>query len=151
VKLFKESDARKLDSVVKPILGFVQHDGVIRDETGPCPTPVRVAYRSFDRQWVIPDTRDHHRPSPDLWRVASDSQMFVTEQHAHPVECGPGLIFTAHVPDMDHITGRGGRVLPLYRDRGSGSANLAPGVVRLLSRASARPSPPPTCWPTSPP
>ncbi|WP_433498127.1 type ISP restriction/modification enzyme [Sphaerimonospora sp. CA-214678] len=132
--LFKESDSRKIDSMMQPIFGFVNHHGAIQDETDPCPTPIRVAYRSFDRQWVIPDTRVHHRPSPDLWRVASDSQVFATEQHAHTIESGPGLVFTAYPPDMDHITGRGGRVLPLYRDRAAGAANLAPGLVRLLSQ-----------------
>ncbi|WP_063766285.1 type ISP restriction/modification enzyme [Streptosporangium amethystogenes] len=131
--LFKESDARKVDSVVRPITGFVIHNGTIKDETGRCPVPVRVGYRSFDRQWMIPDNRVHHRPSPDLWRVASDAQVFVSEQHAHPIEGGPGLVFTAHVPDMDHTNGRGGRVLPLYRDRAAGSSNLAPGLTRLLS------------------
>ncbi|MDB4872612.1 MAG: hypothetical protein JWL97_3616, partial [Gemmatimonadales bacterium] len=132
-KLFKESDARKIDSVMQPILGLVQHEGAIRDETGTCPEPVRVAYRSFDRQWVIPDTRVHHRPSPDLWRVMSDSQVFVTEQHAQPLGAGPGLVFAAFVPDMHHFNGRGGRVLPLHRDRTGLAANLAPGLTRQLS------------------
>ncbi|MEV2267786.1 type ISP restriction/modification enzyme [Nonomuraea africana] len=133
--LFKESDARKVDSVIKPITGFAAHNGTIKDEAGPCPAPVRVAYRSFDRQWVIPDNRVHHRPSPDLWRVASDSQIFVIEQHAQPLGNGPGLVFAAFVPDMDHFKGSaGGRVLPLYRDRAAGSPNLAPGLARLLSQ-----------------
>ncbi|WP_326821605.1 type ISP restriction/modification enzyme [Streptosporangium sp. NBC_01756] len=131
--LFKESDARKLDSVVQPITGFVHHDGVIQDEAGQCPPPVRVAYRSFDRQWVIPDTRVQERPRPELWQVAGDSQVFAVEQHAHPIETGPGLVFTAFVPDMHHFNGRGGRVLPLYRDRAAGAANLAPGLLRLLT------------------
>lgn len=133
--LFKESDARKIDSVVQPIFGFVDHRGLIKDETGPLPTPIRIAYRSFDRQWVIPDTRVHHRPSPDLWRVASREQIFTIEQHAQPLGDGPGLVFSAFVPDMDHFKGSaGGRVLPLYRDRAAGTANLAPGLVRLLSQ-----------------
>ncbi|QXJ22875.1 N-6 DNA methylase [Actinomadura graeca] len=136
--LFKESDSRKIDSVIKPIYGFVDHKGVIGDETTSCPIPVRVAYRSFDRQWVIPDTRVHHRPSPDLWRVASNSQIFATEQHGQLVEGGPGLTFAAFVPDMDHFNGRGGRVLPLYRDRVGLAPNLAPGVTRLLSERLGR-------------
>ncbi|MET8989371.1 type ISP restriction/modification enzyme [Nonomuraea wenchangensis] len=132
--LFKESDARKVDSVVKAITGFAVHKGTIKDEAGPCPDPVRIGYRSFDRQWVIPDNRVHHRPSPDLWRVASSSQIFAVEQHAQPLGTGPGLVFSAHVPDMDHFKGSaGGRVLPLYRDRAAGSPNLAPGLTRLLS------------------
>ncbi|MEU0521711.1 type ISP restriction/modification enzyme [Streptosporangium sp. NPDC006007] len=139
-KLFKESDGRKLDSIVQPIIGFVHHDGVILDEAGQCPLPVRVAYRSFDRQWVIPDTRVQERPRPELWQVAGDSQVFVVEQHAQPLGAGPGLVFTAFVPDMDHFKGSaGGRVLPLYRDRAAGAANLAPGLLRLLTERLGRP------------
>ncbi|GGK62635.1 hypothetical protein Ppa06_21060 [Planomonospora parontospora subsp. parontospora] len=123
---FKESDGRKIDSMlVQLITGFVMHKGTIAEESGPCPTPVRVAYRSFDRQWVIPDARVQERPRPELWQVADGEQVFATEQHAHPIEAGPGLVFTSHVPDMHHINGRGGRVLPLYRDRAAGAANLA--------------------------
>ncbi|MEV1005264.1 type ISP restriction/modification enzyme [Nonomuraea sp. NPDC050202] len=132
--LFKESDARKLDSPIQPISGFPPHIGTIKDESGPCPIPVRVGYRSFDRQWVIPDNRVQERPRPELWQVASNTQVFATEQHAHPIETGPGLVFTAHVPDMHHTNGRGGRILPLYRDRAASSPNLAPGLTRLLSQ-----------------
>ncbi|GLV51294.1 hypothetical protein TBS_18640 [Thermobispora bispora] len=133
--LFKESDARKIDSVVQPIAGLAAHTGTIKDESGPCPDPVRVAYRSFDRQWVIPDTRVQERPRPELWQVASNHQVFAVEQHAHPIQSGPGLVFAAYVPDMDHFKGSaGGRVLPLYRDRAAGISNLAPDLIRVLSQ-----------------
>ncbi|MEV0227969.1 type ISP restriction/modification enzyme [Nonomuraea sp. NPDC050786] len=134
VSLFKESASRKVDSVVQPVPGLAVHHGIIRNESGPCPEPVRVAYRSFDRQWVIPDARVHHRPSPSLWQVASASQVFTIEQHAQPLGVGPGLVFASFVPDMNHFQGSaGGRVLPLYRDGAAGSANLAPGLLRLLT------------------
>lgn len=133
-RLFKESAARKVDSVVEPVHGFFRHTGVIQDENGFCPPPVRVAYRSFDRQWLIPDTRVHHRPSPDLWRLMGKTQVFVNEHHADPLTSGPGLVFTALVPNVHHFKGSaGGRVLPLYRDRAGLAANLAPGLTRLLS------------------
>ncbi|GGK91145.1 hypothetical protein Ppa06_58450 [Planomonospora parontospora subsp. parontospora] len=132
-RFFKESDSRKISSIVRPIPGYGPQKGTIQEETGPCPALERVAYRSFDRQWTIPDSRVHHRPSPDLWRVLHDDQVFTTEQHAHPIENGPALTFTAHIPNVDHFNGRGGRVLPLYRDRAAGAANLAPSLTRLLS------------------
>ncbi|MEV5409494.1 type ISP restriction/modification enzyme [Thermopolyspora sp. NPDC052614] len=132
--LFRESRDANLTKIRQPLHGQPARNYPFKEERGSCPSPIRVAYRSFDRQWLIPDSRLHHAPSPDLWRVFSDSQVFVTEQHAHPLEMGPGLAFTAHVPDMDHTNGRGGRVLPLYRDRAAGSANLAPGLARLLSQ-----------------
>ena len=133
--LFKESDARRIDTMLaQPVTGFAPHKGTIKEETKPCPEPIRVAYRSFDRQWVIPDARVQERPRPELWHVAGNEQVFATEQHAHPIESGPALVFAAYVPDMHHINGRGGRVLPLYRDRAAGATNLVPGLVRSLSQ-----------------
>lgn len=102
-------------------------------ERGPCPAPVRVAYRSFDRQWLIPDSRLHHAPSPDLWKVHGDHQMYITEQHAHPITSGPALTFCSLIPDMDHYNNRGGRVLPLYRASNNRFPNLAAGLSRALS------------------
>jgi hypothetical protein len=62
-------------------------------------------------------------------RVASDQQIFATEQHAHAIESGPGLVFVSYVPDMHHTNGRGGRVLPLYRlCRWVGQPRARPGV-----------------------
>ncbi len=132
--LFRESRDANLTKICQPLHGHPVRDYPFKEERGSCPVPVRVAYRSFDRQWLIPDSRLHHAPSPDLWRVVSDSQVFATEQHAHPLEAGPGLVFTAYVPDMHHTNGRGGRVLPLYRDRAAGAANFAPGLVRALAQ-----------------
>ena len=30
--------------------------------------PVRYGFRSFDRQWIIPDNRVINQPNPELWR-----------------------------------------------------------------------------------
>lgn len=133
--LFKESDSRSVDQTVSPIPGMARHAGTIRSESGRCPTPIRVAYRSFDRQWVIPDARVHHRPSPPLWYTYSANQVFVTEQHTVPNKGGLALSFVALIPDMDHFMGHhGGRVFPLYRDKESNYPNLAPGLLAELAR-----------------
>jgi hypothetical protein len=132
--LFKESRDRKIDTVVQGLPGFTPHKGTIREEKVPCPQPVRVGYRSFDRQWVIPDNRLYHGPSPELWRVRGDAQVFVVVQHGQSLTAGPGLIFSAFIPDMDHFMGRGGRVRPLYRDAAGAIPNVAPGLLRNISQ-----------------
>jgi hypothetical protein len=132
--LFKESDSRKVNEPVALIPGMSQHTGTISEELGPCPTPRRVAYRSFDRQYIIPDARVHHRPSPPLWYTYSELQLFVTEQHAHPIGDGPALTFTHLVPDMHHHSARGGRVMPLYRDNEATTSNVTPGLLNQLHR-----------------
>ncbi|GAA1092873.1 hypothetical protein GCM10009577_13500 [Streptomyces javensis] len=130
--LFKETDSSNLRKCPAPLPGYPNPGRPFGQETGVCPEPVSVAYRAFDRQWIIPDSRLHHRPSPPLWQVAGPAQLYVTEQHAHHFTDGPGITFTAEIPDMDHTNGRGGRVLPLYRDASGTMPNLAPGLLRLI-------------------
>lgn len=133
--LFKESDARSVNQEVDPIPGMSDHTGTIHAEAGLCPTPCKIAYRSFDRQLVIPDARVHHRPSPPLWYTYSPEQIFMTEQHTVPSRGGIGLSFTNLIPDMDHFMGHhGGRVFPLYRDNLSATDNVTPGLLAELGR-----------------
>jgi hypothetical protein len=136
-ELFKESSDRTIDSRVEPLPGFPPHTGTILQERGVCPSPVRIAYRSFDRQWLIPDNRLLHRPSPDLWRAAGTDQVFLTEQHAHPFETGPAVTFSALVPDMHHFNGRGGRVLPLRH--AGGAPNVPPLLLASLGERLGQP------------
>ncbi|WP_439383787.1 type ISP restriction/modification enzyme [Amycolatopsis lexingtonensis] len=133
-ELLKETDDTGVNSVKMRVPGMAEHAGTIGAEVGHCPTLCRVAHRSFDRKWVIPDSRLHHRPSPSLWYTHSDKQIFVVEKHAHPVTAGPALVFSSLIPDMDFHSGRGGRVLPLYRDAKASAANVAPGLLKQLSR-----------------
>jgi hypothetical protein len=44
----------------------------------PAPETSRFAYRSFDRQWLLADSRLLDRPSPDVWRSHSDRQVYIT-------------------------------------------------------------------------
>lgn len=132
--LLKETISTKVDTIVRQVAGMVDHRGAIRQEEGHCPAPRRVSYRSFDRQWVVPDARVHHRPSPPLWSTYSRRQIFVIEQHTQPIGAGPALVFTSLLPDMDCFMGHhGGRVLPLYRDVYAYEANLAPGLLEYLT------------------
>jgi len=132
-ELFKESRDANLGKVPPPLAGQPAKPYPFKEEGGACPQPVGVAYRSFDRQWMIPDARLLHAPSPDLWRAHGPRQVYATEQHAHVFDGGPALTFTAHPPDMDHFNGRGGRVLPLYRDHATATPNLAPGLLSHLT------------------
>ncbi len=130
-ELFKESTDRKLATKVGPLPGGPKHQGTIADESGPCPQPARVAYRSFDRQWIIPDNRLLHRPSPDLWRAAQPNQIFVIQQRVRPISSGPGVVFAALIPDVDYFKGsEGGRVAPMLH--ADGSANVAPRLLEVL-------------------
>jgi Type ISP C-terminal specificity domain/Eco57I restriction-modification methylase/N-6 DNA Methylase len=132
-RLLKETEGRTIDQRVRPIPGFSQPATTLREERGPGVEPVRVGYRSFDRQWLIPDSRVIDRPRIALWQVRSDRQLYLTEPRTERVAAGPAVTFTANVPDTDHYRGHsGGRVFPLYRDQAGHTPNVAPGVLELL-------------------
>ena len=95
-------------------------------------SPVRVGYRAFDRQHLIPDRRLIDAPILDLWFARQPEQVFVVEQHAKALSHGPGLVFSGLLPDMDHFKGsEGGRTLPLLHP--DGTPNLAPGLLEGLA------------------
>ncbi|MGW5723940.1 type ISP restriction/modification enzyme [Amycolatopsis sp. NPDC003865] len=129
-ELLKETADTRMNSDKANVPGMAVHAGPIGAEVGSCPPVCRVAHRPFDRRRVIPDSRFHHRPSPSLWYTYSGKQICVVEQHAHPVTAGPALIFSALIPDMDFHSGRGGRVLPLYRDARASAVNVSPRPAR---------------------
>ncbi|GAB3561988.1 hypothetical protein GCM10027445_01730 [Amycolatopsis endophytica] len=133
--LLKETRDSQIGAEKPAVPGMAAHRGTLLDETGPCPALTRVAHRPFDRKWVIPDARLHDRPRPPLWGTASARQIFLVEQHAHPITDGPALLFSALIPDMDCFMGHhGGRVAALYRDRPGTIPNLAPGLLDLLAQ-----------------
>lgn len=133
--MFGEARDRHLDSRVDPLPGVAGYDRTpLRAEQRPQAVPVRVGYRAFDRQWIIPDHRLMVVARPDLWRVRGDRQVYVVEQNAHAVINGPAVLFSALVPDMDYYNNRSGCTRPLYRNRSGTLPNLAPGLLDLLSR-----------------
>ena len=132
--LFKESRDRTIFTVPSPLPGARPAVGPVAGETRTTSRTEPVAVRSFDRQHVIYDVRVLDYARPPLWQARGDRQGYVSEQHAHPVIGGPGLTFSSLVPDMDCFNGRGGRVLPLYRDAAGLAPNIAPGLARALAR-----------------
>ncbi|MEV4996947.1 type ISP restriction/modification enzyme [Streptomyces niveus] len=139
-ELFGEARDRTIDSRVAPLPGVPGYDSTpLCQEQRPQPEPVQVGYRSFDRQFVIPDHRLMVVARPDLWRVRGGRQVFTVEQNAHPVVSGPALVFSALIPDMHYFNGRSGCVRPLYRDALGDSPNIAPALLDFLARHLASP------------
>jgi len=141
-ELFKEARDRKLNTVVGPLPGIPPHTGTLAQAASAQPLePVLVGHRAFDRKWLIPDNRLMVVPRPDLWRVRSSSQIYMTAS-VHPIKNGPTVTFTAHIPDMHHYNGRSGRAIPLYRDAHATAPNLALKLLPYLAwRLDANPTP----------
>ncbi len=100
---------------------------------------VPYAFRSFDRQWIIPDKRLINRPNPEIWRMRSDSQVFLTALTRTAPKNGPAVTFTALVPDLDHYSGRGGRVFPLWADGHGAISNVSPHMLMAISKRLGAP------------
>ncbi|GHG38329.1 DNA methyltransferase [Streptomyces albogriseolus] len=100
-------------------------------ETATKPATARVGYRAFDRQWVVADPRVMDMPRRDLWAARQPGQVFVVEQHRQAFQTGPGLAFSALIPDFHHFNGRGGRVLPFFHP--DGTPNLARSLTTALA------------------
>jgi hypothetical protein len=132
-ELFREHKTdRRIHTILGDNLPGYPKKGSIAEETGTCPEPVRVGYRSFDRQWIIPDKRLINRPNPTLWSIHSDRQVYLTALHRTAPSSGPGATLTGFVPDIDHYHGRGGRVYPLWMDSNANAANLTPALAEAL-------------------
>jgi hypothetical protein len=130
----EHSRDRRIDTVLKENLpGFKATSRTINDEDGDCPSPIPVAFRSLDRQWIIPDKRVINQPNPTLWAARSDKQVWLTAPASESPFGGPALTATGLIPDLHHYGGRGGRVFPLWLDSKGTVSNVVPGLASLLT------------------
>ncbi|WP_371658868.1 type ISP restriction/modification enzyme [Streptomyces sp. NBC_00280] len=136
--LFEPTRSRTLHSAVGQLPG--RHGGTekLARATGPCAEPVRVLRAPFDEQWLIPDHRLIDSARPELWRVADEQQVFVSEAATSPpTSGGPLLLASSLLPLI-----RPGRIRPLYRRPDGTEPNLAPGLLdHLTDRLGHRPDP----------
>jgi len=135
-----EPGDKHVNKVVKGLPGYRDDPKSVADAKGDCLPPARYGYRSFDRQWIIPDSRVINQPNPELWRSHGEKQVYLTALHRTSPTSGPAVTFSAAIPDLDHYKGSfGGRVFPLWRNGGTPQANLAPNLLELLTTTYKRP------------
>lgn len=103
-------------------------------------TPFRYGFRSFDRQWILPDARVINQPNPGLWDHYSNKQVFFSALMAHSPTSGPAISATAFIPDLHQYKGSfGGRVFALWKDRAATESNVSPAVVTAFTKAFGAP------------
>ena len=105
----------------------------VANDSGSVVEPCRYAFRSFDRQWIIPDKRLINRPNPTLWSTHSDRQIYLTAPEDRTPTAGPSASFSDLIPDLHHYHGRGGRVFPLWRDVAGKHPNIKPAFLSHLA------------------
>lgn len=112
----------------------------VKDDKRASIAPIRYGFRSFDRQWIIPDSRLINRPNPTLWNAYSGRQVFLTALHRYAPTSGPAVTFTGFIPDHDHYKGSfSGRAYPLWRDRAATEPNIKPALLAHLAKVYGRP------------
>ena len=136
------ADRHVRSDLLEALPGYSPTSVRLINETGTCLTPVRYAYRSFDRQWIIPDLRVITQPNARLWR-ATGSQVFGTALTSHSPTGGPAITYAGLVPDNDHYRGSfAGRAYPLWADAEASKPNLrAPLLAHLSARLGQPVSP----------
>ncbi|MGX8014298.1 type ISP restriction/modification enzyme (plasmid) [Mesorhizobium sp. ORM8.1] len=134
-RLFHPDRDRYLDKVVSVGLGDhgVRASAVIKDEES-IVSPCRYGFRSFDRQWIVPDHRLLSMARPTLWNCYSAREVYLTALEASSPKSGPAITFTGLIPDHDHYKGSfGGRVYPLWRDAAAKVPNVPTQLAGVLA------------------
>jgi hypothetical protein len=122
-------------------MGDAKHFALVEVIAGmPMPPARRIAYRSFDRQWIIWDNRVGDYMRPVFWQAHSQNQIYFSTLLTQPLDKGPALTATADVPDLHHFRGSFGakHIIPLWRDAAATEPNIAPGVLEGVGSALSR-------------
>ncbi len=135
----KPGDKHSKRIVNKALPGYEARPTPIAEERGQTLAPARYGFRSFDRQWIIPDNRLINQPNPELWEMHSEHQVYLTAPSDRSPSAGPALTFTALIPDLHHYNGRGGRVFPMWRDHEASTPNVGQNLLAYLSQKYKRP------------
>jgi hypothetical protein len=153
-RLISEKDAEKRELLFHPheggdktvgkpaqkgLEGHEFRSEAVKSDVSSVIAPTRYGFRSFNQQWIIPDARLINRPNPNLWNSFSSRQVHITAPEDRSPTVGPAITLTAHIPDLHHYHGRGGRVYPLWRDRAAVAPNIKPALLAHLAKVFARP------------
>jgi hypothetical protein len=91
--------------VSRGLAGHEERLQLIIDDKNAVIEPTRYGFRSFDRQWIIPDARLINQPNPTLWNGYSSRQAYLTVLERVSPSSGPALTLTSLIPDLDHYKG----------------------------------------------
>jgi predicted helicase len=136
----KPGDKHVRKTVTAGLAGHEERLGAVIDDSRPAIQSIRYGFRSFDRQWIIPDARLINQPNPALWKGHSSKQIYLAALERVAPKAGPAVTFTGLIPDLDHYKGSfGGRVHPLWRDAAAKTPNIPPKLLGLLADVYGHP------------
>ncbi len=136
----KAGDKHSKKSLAEGLRGHEARLMSVANDSGAVIPPVRYGFRTFDRQWIIPDGRLINQPNPTLWKNYSSRQVFITSLDAHSPTSRIPLSFCCLVPDLHHYKGSfGGRVYPLWADAQAENPNICAEALELLATTYGAP------------
>lgn len=122
------------------LTGHEHRSAAVKDDPLPVIAPARYGFRSFDRQWIIPDARLINRPNPTLWAGYSPKQVYLVGLQRHSPTSGPAITFSGLVPDHDYYKGSfAGRAHPLWRDAAAKVPNIPTQLLGALADVYGHP------------
>ena len=142
---FRESRDRKVGDQYPPLTGDGEREPAIADLPADTPAPsiTRYAYRSFDRQWILADSRLGDTMRPELWRAHGPKQVYLTSLLTSVLGEGPAATASAEIPERHHFCGRGAKdIVPLWRDAQGTEPNVTGGLLERLSEEYGAEVPP---------
>jgi hypothetical protein len=129
-------DKTSFKATSKGLIGHEQRLDAVAKDIKPVITPTRYAFRTLDRQWIIPDNRLLNRPNPTLWDIHSRYQATLTALDDPAPSSGPAVSISALIPDLNYYKGSaGGRVFPLWRDAAATIPNIKTALTAHLAAA----------------
>jgi hypothetical protein len=134
----KPGDKHIRKRLAKGLTGHEERLGPVIDDGSAAITPAHYGFRSFDRQWIVPDARLINQPNPALWSTHSPRQVYLTVPDDRSPSNGPALTLTGLIPDLHHYNGRGGRVLPLWADATATKPNACPALLDYLAETFSK-------------
>ena len=131
---FKESRDTKIKSVkrdangapLKPIADWV----AVSDAQ----SPKTFGFRAFDRQRAFLDPRLCDWPRPDALRMESEKQVYFGTLYTEVLAVGAAISATQGFPDLNFFHGRGGRIVPIYRNADGTEPNVTGGLLDALGK-----------------
>ena len=135
--LFRETGQKKIDNPGHHLITLEPLKSVI--EQREMQEPVRYGYRSFDRQYALPDGRINDRPRQQLWDCWSEKQLYLVTLTSTTLGNGPAVTLSPYVPDMDFFKNRGAKdIHPLFRTADTSQSNVSAALLEALKDSYKR-------------
>ena len=131
---FKESRDTKIKSMKRDLNGAPLKPIVDWVSVSDAQHPWTYGFRSFDCQRAFLDPRLCDWPRPETLRIESVNQVYFGTLYTEVLAAGAAISATHGFPDLNFFHGRGGRIVPIFRNAAGTEPNVTGGLLDLLGK-----------------